>query len=213
MARMISLGGLEDMKQNDEYLPYIEWNRESLEKWFEGKFTKRTLYIDEYLFITKFIREIEPEIIIDVGTFLGACGYILGTSSPKLKTLYSLDHHHGPTYKGPYKGLVETKDYGKYLPEYCIFKKYGYEWELPPILEEHKGDNVFVFFDAGKHPLKIAQQIQMAYQFNTLHIGFHDTGLKQVRDTINEFVRLYMYEICGEKQGEGLAGVTLLRLI
>ena len=109
-----------------EYLPYIEWNEDLLKDWFNDKFKKRTLTINEYVFITKFIRELEPQIIIDVGTFLGASGYILGTSSPNLEKLYALEHHEGPTYTGPYKGLVKTEDYGKYLPEYAIFKTWGY---------------------------------------------------------------------------------------
>ena len=70
-----------------------------------------------------------------------------------------------------------------------------------------------MFFDAGKHPLKISQQIQIGYEFNVRHIAFHDTGLRQVRDTIREFVRLRMYEICSEKQATDLPGITILRLI
>ena len=96
----------------------------------QDKFKKRTLTIKEYIFISIFIRKLKPSVIIDIGTFLGASGYILGTSSANLEYLYALEHHEGPTYGGPYKGTT-TDDYGKYLPNYAIFKTYGYENTFP----------------------------------------------------------------------------------
>ena len=201
------------MKQKDEYLPYIEWNEELIKEWLSDKFTERGLVSDEYVFITKFIRDVEPEVIIDVGTFLGKSGYILGTSSPKLKYLYALDHHEGPTYTGPYKGLVKTDDYGKYLPDYCIFKTYGYEKDLEPILLEHIGENIFIFFDAGKSPIKIWNQVQLSYQYHIPYIGFHDTLLPQVRRNLTDAKKLGMYEVCAEKQANNLPGLTILRII
>ena len=196
-------------------IKYIEWDEEKLQQWFKDKFRKRGLDICEYVFLTKFIREIEPEIVIDVGTFLGASGYILGTSSPKLKKLYALEHHHGSTYSGPYKGLVKTEDYGKYLPEYAIFKTIGYEIDLEPILKEHEGGDVFIFFDSGKNPMRIFHQVQMCYQYKIRYIAFHDTKTPQVRRGIKRVKELGLYRIhseCLDAPDEGKKGVTILEL-
>lgn len=194
---------------------YIKWDKDKIEDWLSDKFTKRGLDIEEYEFITKTIREeIKPTIIIDVGTFLGISGYIIGTSSPNINKLYAIEHHNGPTFSGPYKNLVTVEDYGKYLPEHTIFKTYGYEKDLEPILCEHQGDNIFVFFDAGKNSIRVFDQISLSHKYKVPFIAFHDTNIRSVKRAIKHSINIGLYELYKEYRGdEKYKGIIILRRI
>lgn len=194
---------------------YIEWTKKSIEEWLSDKFNKRGLNIDEYVTLTKFLREdYKPNVVVDVGTFLGASGYILGTASPNLEHLYAIEHNKGPTFEGPYKRLVTEADYGKYLPEYCIFKEYGYEYDLPGILESHRDDDVFVFFDAGKNSLRIMHQCMLARDYGIKYIGFHDTNIPSVKRVINRAIHIGLYRKVLENIGDGKSkGIVILELV
>jgi hypothetical protein len=188
----------------------MNWTREALELYLQDK-KARSVDISEYLLLIDFINKIKPKTIIDIGTYLGASAYILGTCCDSIEQIYSIDNIDSPDYYP--KEEATKEDHGKFLPEEAVFIKNGYEKNLRDLIKD--GDE-FVFWDAGKNTFKVMDQLNMSYTLKINHIAFHDSGEIQatVRRAINRAVRFKWYKIideditsCKEK------GVTILEIV
>lgn len=187
------------------------WNRKSLQKYLLSK--QRSVHVDEYLLLIEFINKIRPETLIDIGTYLGDSGYILGTCCDSIKNIISIENIDSPEYY--HKPEATKEEHGKYLPKGAIFLTKGYEKGiLDELIKQHP--NAFVFWDAGKNSLKVIKQLELSHKNKIKYIAFHDSSEIQnsVRKAIKRAQRLGWYKIiledinsCPEK------GISILELI
>lgn len=185
----------------------MKWNKELLEDFLKDK--DRTIHPNEYILLIDFINKEKPEAIIDIGTFLGASGYVLGTCCDSIKEVWSIDNINSPEYYP--KEEATREEHGKYLPEDAVFIKDGYEKNLEGLIDD---GTEFVLWDAGKNSTKVINQIKMSKNLKIKHIAIHDANVKSVRRAIKRAVKKGWYKIieeditsCPEK------GVTILQLV
>jgi len=171
---------------------YVTWDKVKIEEFLKDK-KERSLDINEYLLLIKFINKIRPDTIIDIGTYLGASGYILGTCCDSIKKVYSIDNIECPNYCE--KDEAKREEHGKYLTSDMIFLKNGYENNLTNLI---KSKNEFVFWDAGKNSEKVLNQIHMSHNLGIKYIALHDVNVKSVKRVINYIKDLYLYKIIEE---------------
>lgn len=186
------------------------WNKQKLDEYLKDK--NRTVDSNEYLLMLEFINEITPDIILDVGTYKGASGYILKVGYNKAK-VYSIDNIDSPNYYP--KEEATREEHGIFLPEDVEFLKHGYEVHVPEIIEKNNGKNVFIFWDAGKNSFKVMNQIELSYKYRVPYIAFHDSGKIQrtVRRAIKRAEQLGMYEIIKEDiESCPKKGLTILKI-
>jgi hypothetical protein len=186
------------------------WTKETLEEFLLDK-QNRSVDVEEYLLMINYINILKPTTIIDIGTFMGTSGYILGKSCPSIKKIYSIDNINSPEYFE--KDDATKADHGKYLPNDAVFLKEGYE---NGVLEQivNNNPNCFVFWDAGKNPIKVTRQLELSKQLGIKHLAVHDTGLKKVNKVIERINRFGWYKTvleditsCPKK------GVTIMELV
>ncbi len=167
--------------------------------------------IGAVILLIGFINRIQPKTLIDIGTYKGTSGYILGTCCDSIVHVYSIDNIDSPEYTP--KEDATREEHGIYLPENAIFIKTGYE-KLSELITNP--DETFIFWDAGKNTMKVMDQLKRIYDLKIKYVAFHDSGEVQatVRRAILRAVRFKWYEIieedidsCKEK------GVTVLKLI
>ena len=179
----------------------MEWNKESIEEFLSTQ-KERSIDINEYMLLIDFINEIRPDIIIDIGTYLGHSGYILGTCCDSIKNIISIEN-------------IDSEEHGKYLPRDAVFLTKGYEnGVFNDLIKEHP--NAFVFWDAGKNTIKVLRQIILSHKNNVKYIALHDSGNKQrtVRRAINRAVDLGWYKILKEDIDSCLSkGITIMERI
>jgi len=185
---------------------YIEWTKEKLEEFLKDK--ERTISPNEYLLLINFINKTRPATLIDIGTYLGASGYILGTCCDSIQAIYSIENINSPDYTP--KPEADIVEHGKYLPEDAIFLKEGYE---SGILDSIIRDgNEFVFWDAGKNVIKVIKQFELSHKLKIKYIGIHDSNVKSVRRAIDRAVKLGWYKIHSEELSNENKGVSVLEL-
>jgi len=202
---------------------YIEWDKEKLESYLEDKFRRRGVNIEEYLFLTEFLREVNPELIIDVGCFYGISTYILGTSSRNTKKLIGIDNPFSDNFS-PY--LIDGQpipqaDYGKYIPEDGMFVGDGYEENLVDLLNVYKEyENSFVFLDSVKMPDRVLDELMECYKGKAKYVAVHDTckrykhPRRAVKKVINDHLFKLLGETCIEERPDmKVKGVTILERI
>ena len=186
------------------------WNKQTLETYLQDKQT-RSVAVEEYLLLIGFINKIQPKTIIDIGTYKGTSGYILGTCCDSIVHVYSIDNIDSPEYYP--KEEATREEHGIFLPKNAMFIKNGYENNLKDLI---KDGNEFVFWDAGKNTMKVMDQLKRSYDLKVRHIALHDSGVDQgsVRRAILRAVRFKWYRIieedivsCKEK------GVSILQRI
>lgn len=184
------------------------WTKRKLEDFLKDK-KERSVDINEYLLLTKFINKVKPEAIIDIGTYLGSSGYILGTCCDSIMEVWSIDNIDSPEYYP--KPDATKEEHGKYLPEDSVFITDGYEKNLAGLIDD---GTEFVFWDAGKNSMKVIDQFKRSYDLKIKHIAIHDSNVKSVRRAIKQCVKKGWYKIieeditsCPEK------GVTILQLV
>lgn len=186
----------------------MNWNKEKLEKYLNGK-ENRSVDIGEYITLISFIKKIRPTTLIDIGTYLGSSGYILGTCCDSIENIYSIDNIDSSDYYP--KPETPKEEHGMYLPNNAIFLKKGYDnGVLDRLIEKHP--DAFVFWDAGKNPLKVLGQFKISYENNIKYIALHDTNLKRVRKVINRVTRMNWYEIIEDNVDScSSKGVTIFK--
>ena len=186
----------------------LNWNKEKLEEFLKDK--QRTIAVEEYLLLIDFINEIRPKVFIDIGTYLGASGFVLGTCCDSIQEIYSIENIDSKEYYQ--KDEATREEHGKFLPKEAKFLTNGYENNLSNLI---KTGNEFVLWDAGKNTLKVMNQLKRSYDLKIKYIAFHDSGEIQgtVRKSILRAVRFKWYKIlkedirnCPEK------GITILEL-
>lgn len=188
----------------------MRWTKEKLEQFLWNK--NRCVDVNEYLLLIEFINKIRLEVIIDVGTYLGASGYILGTCCDSIKKIYSIENTNSPEYYP--KPEATKEEHGKYLPNDAIFLRNGYEDGVLDSLIK-TGDE-FVFFDAGKNSIKVYRQIELSYRNKIKHIAFHDSGKIQrtVRRAIKRAEKIGWYKIIEENiKSCPKKGISILELM
>ena len=189
----------------------MKWNKELLDDYLAEK--DRTVDTNEYLLMLEFINKTKPDIILDVGTYKGASGYIL-KNNLSLATVYSIDNTDSPNYYP--KEEATKEEHGMYLPKDVLFLKHGYEVHVPEIVEKNHGKKIFIFWDAGKNSFKVMNQIEMSYKYKIKYIAFHDSGKVQrtVRRAIKRAEQLGMYKILKEDiESCPKKGLTILQLV
>lgn len=153
----------------------MKWTKKSLEKFLSTQ-EMRSVDITEYELLINFINKIRPSTIIDVGTYLGHSGYILGTCCDSIKNIISIENIHSEEYFA--KEEASPEEHGKYLPKEAIFLTEGYEnGVFDGLIKKHP--DAFVFFDAGKNSIKVMRQIELSYKNNVKYVSFHDSGKVQ----------------------------------
>lgn len=173
----------------------MDWTKEKLEEFLKDK--DRSVDVDEYLLLIDFINRIKPSTLIDIGSYLGASGYILGTCCDSIKYLFSIENIDTPDYYP--KPEAEKEDHGKYLPDNAIFLTKGYEnGVFQKLIHEHK--DAFVFWDAGKNTNKVLRQLELSYNNNVKYIALHDSGKIQrtVRRALLRAEYLNWYDVIEE---------------
>lgn len=175
---------------------YIKWDINKLKEFLSTQ-EMRNVDIAEYELLIKFINKIKPDTIIDVGTYLGHSGYILGTCCDSIKNIISIENIHSQEYFP--KEEASPEEHGKYLPKEAVFLTDGYEKGIFDDLIK-KYPNSFIFWDAGKNSIKVMRQIQLSYKNKVKYIAFHDSGKIQrtVRRAIMRAEKLGLYQIIDE---------------
>jgi len=186
----------------------LNWTKENLEEYLKDK-VERSVSIDEYLLLIEFINKIRPTTLIDIGTYLGASGYILGTCCEAIQQIYSIDNIDSPDYTPKPEAPVE--EHGKYLSKNTIFLREGYENSVLDSLI--KNGNEFVFWDAGKNFNKVIRQVELSYKNKIRYIAIHDTNVATVRRAIRKVEKMKWYRICEEELSNQEKGVSILELI
>ena len=196
---------------------YIDWTEDLLDDYLSDKFTNRAPAPCELLFLSEFLRELNPETIIDVGTWLGITGYVIGTSSHNIKNLYSIDNADSDTFV-PYfrKDInrdVRKDEYGMYLPSFAEYFGCGYENILGDLIEKHNGD-VFVFLDAKKQAPLVLDEITICYRSKARYVALHDTSkhYKKPRRAMMKVIRDGWYSLICEDIECAKNGVSILKL-
>lgn len=196
---------------------YIEWTNELLDGYLSDKFTNRAPAPCELLFLSKFLRELNPEVIIDVGTWLGITGHVMGTSSKNIRQLYSIDNTDDvsfvPYFRKDIKREVKKTEYGMYLPDFAKYIGSGYENTLGDLIKRHNG-NVFVFLDAKKNALLVLDEIRICYENNAQYVGLHDTSkhYKKPRRAMMKAIRDGWYTLVSEDIECAKNGISILKL-
>ena len=188
----------------------IKWTRKSLEEFLKGK--NRTITVEEYLLLIDFINKIRPETFIDIGTYLGASGYILGTCCNSITKVVSVDNTLSQTYTPKEEATIE--EHGKFLTKETIFITEGYENTLSNIITD--SSHTFILWDAGKNTLKVMDQLKRSWDLKIRWIAFHDSGTEQatVRRAIKRAERFGWYKIVTEDIVSCPSkGVSILELI
>jgi predicted O-methyltransferase YrrM len=186
---------------------YIEWTKDKLEDYLKDK-VERSVSINEYLLLTEFINKIRPTTLIDIGTYLGASGYILGTCCETIQQIYSIDNIDSLDYTPKPEAPIE--EHGKYLSKDAIFLREGYENGVLESLIKNR--NEFVFWDAGKNFNKVMRQIELSYKLKIKYIAIHDTNVSTVRRAIRKVEKLKWYKICEEELSNQEKGVSVMEL-
>ena len=183
---------------------YIEWDKEKVEEWLKDKIVDRTLSVDEFVFLSEFIRNLKPKCILEVGTFLGLASYVMATSSPNLETFITIDNlYPHPPYT--------ADQYGMYLHEGSIFIKDDYRNVLDNLLEKYKPE--FVFLDDGHGSLVLRDQLERCYNKKIKYVAVHDTNQRGPRLAVNYIVKNRKYEIIAENKNDEIRGLTILKLV
>lgn len=172
----------------------------------------RGVDIAEYELLIRFINKIRPDTIIDIGTYLGHSGYILGTCCDSIKHIYSIENTLSEEYFP--KEEAPPEEHGKYLPKNAVFLTHGYNnGVLDELLKKHP--NAMIFWDAGKNTYKVYGQLVLSYKNKVKYVAFHDSGKIQrtVRRAIKKVEKLGWYvrieediESCPKK------GISILKL-
>ncbi|MBE3094985.1 MAG: hypothetical protein IMZ52_08120 [Actinobacteria bacterium] len=187
------------------------WNKDRLD-WYLLDKKQRSVDVNEYLLLIDYINKIQPKVLIDIGTYKGTSGYILGTCCDSIENVISIDNIDSPDYCE--KEETKKEEHGIFLPDGAIFLKDGYENNLTNLIRNP--NETFIFWDAGKNTMKVMDQLKRSYDLKIKHIALHDSGGVQatVRRAIARAVRFKWYDIieedvtsCKEK------GVTILELI
>lgn len=198
-------------------MEYIEWNLERINEFLEDKFKRRGVDATEYELLTKYLKSINPDVLIDVGCFFGVSTYILGTSIPDLKHLYAIENIDNDNFS-PYS-TVPKSDYGKFIPKETIFATHGYGIDLPKILQKHNDDLTFVFLDAVKQVVRVLDELKICYDNKVDYVGIHDTSrwYKFPRKAMKRAIQLGWYELVDEINTENIGkktkGVSILKLV
>lgn len=201
-------------------MEYIEWDKEKLESYLSDKFRKRGVNVEEYEFLTEFLREVNPETIIDVGCFYGISTYILGTSSKNLKNLFCIENIDSPSFSEYIRDgkPIPKTDYGKFKPNGAIFFTHGYENDLPPLLNQHP--NSFVFLDSVKLADRVLDELIICYQGKAKYVAVHDTckRYKHPRRAVKYVINHGLFGMVGEvgieeRDDIKVKGVTILERI
>ena len=185
------------------------WTKDKLE-WYLLDKKERSVDVNEYLLLIAFINKIKPKTFIDIGTYKGTSGYILGTCCDSIEKVISIDNIDSPEYTP--KEEAKPEEHGQFLPENAIFIKNGYENNLKSLILD---GNEFVFWDAGKNTMKVMNQLDMSYGLGIKHIAIHDSGEEQatVRKAIKRAVRFGWYKIIDEDITScKKKGITILKL-
>ncbi len=196
---------------------YIEWDKQKLEEYLADKFKRRGVNIEEYLFLTEFIKSVNPSTIIDVGCFYGVSTYILGTSSKDIEYLIGIDNPYSENFV-PYvreDKPIPQSEYGKFIPEGGTFIGTGYEKNLPDLLKHH--NDVFVFLDSVKLADRVFDELKVCHEGKARWVGVHDTckRYKHPRRAVKHAIELGWYKLIGETCIEEIPdikvkGVTIL---
>ena len=201
-------------------MEYIKWDKEKIENYLSNKFRKRGVNVDEYLFLTEFLNEANPEVIIDVGCFYGVSTYILGTSSKNIKHLYCIENINSPNFVEYVRdGIpIPKSDYGKFIPKEAVFYTHGYEEDLPILLANHPG--AFVFLDAVKLPDRVLDELMICYKGKAKYVAVHDTckRYKHPRRAVKYVVDKHLFKVLGEtcieeRNDIKVKGITILERI
>jgi hypothetical protein len=186
-------------------MKYIEWTLDSILEWLEGKERERGVHETELLYMSEFIRRHKFKSMLDLGTFQGVSGYIIGTSSPNTEHLVSID------WVDTQRPITEWNpdDYGKYLPEDAIFIKGDFRQVMDTAVRNHRCE--FVFIDDGHGSMAVSQQLQICYKNRVKWVMLHDTCMRKVRRGLKFALSRNMYKIVEEKLD--YKGITLLELI
>lgn len=186
------------------------WDRVLLEDYLIGK-EERSVDINEYLMLIRFLDKIKPEIIIDIGTYLGASAYIL---SKCCKKTYTIDNINSPEYYE--KPESPKEEHGKYIDKSnTTFLTKGYDNGIFDNLIKMHPD-AFVFWDAGKNTYKVLLQLELSYKNKVKYIAVHDSGRKQrtVRRALMRANQLNWYKTIEEDVDScPKKGLTILELV
>jgi len=161
----------------------------------------------------KHIQQIRPKILIDIGTYLGASGFVLGTCCDSIEKVYSIDNIHSQSYTPKDEAPIE--EHGKFLPEDAIFLKNGYETDLPVIAKEIEPKEAFIFLDAGKNTLKVIHQLRMIKDLGFPYVAVHDSGhiQRSVQRAIKHLEKEGLIEIIDEDLvSSPKKGVSVLKI-
>jgi len=195
------------------------WTLDNINKFLDDSTKRRGVDPTEYEFLSKHLNQLNIDVFVDVGCFLGVSTHILGTSIKNPKVIYAIEDIDSETFC-PYLidgKPIEKREYCKYAPKGTIFKKQGYHYELPSILNEHKDDIVFVFLDAVKKQFWVMEELEMCYIGGADYVAVHDTSIwyKHPRKAMKRSIRFGWFELMDEINiGDGttkMKGVTLLR--
>ena len=185
----------------------LNWTIDSLSKYLADK-KERSVDIIEYIHLIEFINKIRPTTLIDIGTYLGASGYILGTCCEAIQQIYSIDNIDSPDYTP--KPETPVEEHGKYLSKEAIFLREGYD---NGVLESLiKNGNEFVFWDAGKNFTKVLRQIELSHKLKIKYIAIHDTNVITVNRAIRRSVQLKWYRVYSSELNNIDKGVSILEL-
>jgi hypothetical protein len=189
----------------------MQWNKESLEEYLRDK-QQRSVAVEEYLLVIEHINQLRPKVLIDIGTYKGASGFILGTCCDSIKQVYSIDNINSQSYTP--KDEATPEEHGKCLPKGAIFLKNGYETDLPVICKEIEPKEAFIFLDAGKNTLKVIHQLRMIKELGFVHVTVHDSGRiqKSVRRAILHLEKEGLLELVAEDiTSAPTKGVSILK--
>lgn len=184
----------------------IDWDREKLEEFLKDK--ERAVTVDEYMLLIDFLEDLKPEVIVDIGTYLGASAYVL---SRCCKHTYTIDNINSPEYYD--KPEAKKEDHAKYIDRSnTTFMTKGYENGIFDDLAG-KHPDMFVFWDAGKNTMKVLRQFELSYANSIYYIAIHDSSRKSVRRAINRAKKLGWYQVLKENTDNPDKGLTILEMI
>ena len=176
-------------------MEYIDWTYEKIVEFLKDKEKDRGVDPGELLTLSKFIKDHRFKRIFELGTFLGASGYIIGTSSPDIEVFVSSDIGRQEMDKYNKKHRWDYDDYGKYLPSGTIYIEGDFRDNMDTILKKYKPE--FVFLDDGHTPNAIWEQLMLCYNNNVKYVALHDTGkiVRKVRRAVKRAINTGMYKM------------------